>query len=472
MSKATKETSAKSSRSKDPKSTPKGTESNKLLDPKDLEIDTLHARSPSPTLEEMSDESILKSIIKKFEKLKDELDKLIKGNRIKREVYDLFIYIKEECISLIKRSSDNNAELKQRMMVAEFKMKNMEKGDFSQEIEDLNSEVEDYRKQVDRLLEENRNLQESMQQLEETKNKLEHDIKRATVEVEKVQVEMAGETAFMTRMEDLMDRKLKEFEQIKDNIVNRERRTYAEVTKEEVQKNTKTLIIDLKEGVKADTVREILMRATGDDKLPPLQDFIVSGRRIILKSFDESILKVYSDYLGQKQEEAGIIATKFGKGRVTRLIIFGVPEGQTEEDLGILLRHSGDFNPNESTLEVVRINKSRSGYRNAIIEADARLSDKLLKRGRVLITYNRCRIQLYKRVIRCFRCQRFGHTAISCRDESNCAKCAGQHETKDCKKETECCINCRESNRKDDHRADSYDCNSFQEYRKKIIGNT
>lgn len=44
--------------------------------------------------------------------------------------------------------------------------------------------------------------------------------------------------------------------------------------------------------------------------------------------------------------------------------------------------------------------------------------------------------------LRCFRCQRFGHMTSTCKGRSTCAKCAGDHEDKDCTTQTKKCVNC------------------------------
>ena len=44
--------------------------------------------------------------------------------------------------------------------------------------------------------------------------------------------------------------------------------------------------------------------------------------------------------------------------------------------------------------------------------------------------------------MRCFNCQKFGHTKFSCRSKAACAKCAGSdHSTEDCKNKAKC-ANC------------------------------
>ena len=56
--------------------------------------------------------------------------------------------------------------------------------------------------------------------------------------------------------------------------------------------------------------------------------------------------------------------------------------------------------------------------------------------------------------VRCFKCQKYGHGASSCRGVVHCANCGEtSHDTSDCKASTHYCLNC-----KGDHAASSKDC--------------
>ena len=58
------------------------------------------------------------------------------------------------------------------------------------------------------------------------------------------------------------------------------------------------------------------------------------------------------------------------------------------------------------------------------------------------------KIQDYKttdRIFQCFKCQQFGHKSEFCHIKDRCVKCAGQHNTRDCKKDATHparCVNC------------------------------
>ena len=45
-------------------------------------------------------------------------------------------------------------------------------------------------------------------------------------------------------------------------------------------------------------------------------------------------------------------------------------------------------------------------------------------------------------ITQCFRCQQWGHRQSACAKQVKCGFCAGQHQTRECKKERPSCANC------------------------------
>lgn len=78
----------------------------------------------------------------------------------------------------------------------------------------------------------------------------------------------------------------------------------------------------------------------------------------------------------------------------------------------------------------------------AIIEADAGSFEHLIKRGKVIIGWERCKIFEEVGVLRCFKCQAFGHKFDQCQGVLCCPRCAECHEFKDCESDYEKCGNC------------------------------
>ncbi|GBN13177.1 hypothetical protein AVEN_9883-1 [Araneus ventricosus] len=69
--------------------------------------------------------------------------------------------------------------------------------------------------------------------------------------------------------------------------------------------------------------------------------------------------------------------------------------------------------------------------------------------------YLNCKVRVYiPNPIRCFNCQRFGHSKTACRGKQTCSKCASvDHNTPDCNSPDLLCVNCKQP-----HSSDSRDC--------------
>lgn len=127
----------------------------------------------------------------------------------------------------------------------------------------------------------------------------------------------------------------------------------------------------------------------------------------------------------------------------------------------------------ELEIKIVKKIPTRMGKNNWLIDLDAQSKSFLLAKKRMCIDFERYRVVEYISIMRCFKCQAYGHSSRNCDGEQHCAKCAGKHFWKDCKSETTQCANCYFENADGDcgHRADSVDCPIYQKYRTSIISN-
>ena len=113
----------------------------------------------------------------------------------------------------------------------------------------------------------------------------------------------------------------------------------------------------------------------------------------------------------------------------------------------------------------------RFGSKFVVAEVDPKLYKKLVSLGRVCIGCSSCPVKGHIRVLRCFKCNRFGHCKRECRNEMTCTVCAGPHDTKTCTEHGVKCTNCswvneKRRQRKQDpidtgHRADSHGCPQY-----------
>lgn len=98
---------------------------------------------------------------------------------------------------------------------------------------------------------------------------------------------------------------------------------------------------------------------------------------------------------------------------------------------------------------------------------------KVLDLRRICIDFNRYIIVEYLQIIRCFKCQGYGHISSRCSGDQKCPKCAGSHALADCNAVVvEACANCG-INDDDDvdpaHQADSPDCPAFKAYKAGLL---
>ena len=114
--------------------------------------------------------------------------------------------------------------------------------------------------------------------------------------------------------------------------------------------------------------------------------------------------------------------------------------------------------------------------KHCIIKCTPRIRQAIADRRDKLYTrYENCKIYDSYYPHQCFKCQGFGHNSENCREvNETCAKCTGNHRTKDCKPENIItCINCKKKgNTETNHTAYSVKCPVYKEQQAKVRNNT
>ncbi|XP_076398048.1 uncharacterized protein LOC143266329 [Megachile rotundata] len=111
-------------------------------------------------------------------------------------------------------------------------------------------------------------------------------------------------------------------------------------------------------------------------------------------------------------------------------------------------------------------------YKSIVLEVTPQIRQRMLVHNRLYINYESCRIEDYIRVLQCFKCLKFNHTAKNCTaTTSTCGHCAGDHDSRECKqKEKTRCANCDRSSKVDNkHSALDYKICSIQIKKKKDL---
>lgn len=154
---------------------------------------------------------------------------------------------------------------------------------------------------------------------------------------------------------------------------------------------------------------------------------------------------------------------KSRKGR-ERLLILNTEEGVVEED--IIQAVEDLVVDRDYDLEVVNRYTTRNGKKNWILELDSNVVERLLVKGKICLNFKRCRMVRHVNIVRCNKCQKYGHFAVNCSEEQVCYVCAGKHSGKACTVTELSCINCiRDGRTMVNHRANDTVCPIFRSYR-------
>lgn len=158
------------------------------------------------------------------------------------------------------------------------------------------------------------------------------------------------------------------------------------------------------------------------------------------------------------------------------LIIFDVEMEYKEDEIrkDLIGKNLGYLNETEKKELEGQINfkhkfRTKENRANWIVQMPAKFLITLVNKGKIFMQWRTHRVSNYVNVVRCFKCQAYGHMAKSCSSaNSHCETCGSTDHLKlECdKKDKPKCINCCRSKRKEMwHNVRSKDC---PEYKKQV----
>lgn len=283
----------------------------------------------------------------------------------------------------------------------------------------------------------------------------------------------------MSRVESLE----KEVKEIKDSLksLGGKKRTFSEVVNSDFStptgpnvKNKKLgnrlaspvktplLVVSLKESENCDETQKKI-----ENSLHPSVDpvkFIRKTNRgkILVECNDrndiETVKKKLAETLGDKCE---IHEPKSVKPMIK---IVGVDELKDDSELIEFIKDRNEnIITNESELEVIQYKKGPKSA-TAILSVDYKTFERVMKVNKLTVKWKRCPVYEHLNVIRCFKCNMYGHVANDCTSKDNkCPKCAGPHKVDMCMSDVLKCSNCvLDKLPQTDHAVWSYDCPVLQ----------
>lgn len=168
-----------------------------------------------------------------------------------------------------------------------------------------------------------------------------------------------------------------------------------------------------------------------------------------------------------KNEAVNVLGTNFDvfipKLRQPKVVIRGAAkEYDYEEFVAEILQTNPGFDDSD-VIKVVhhkRMKNDNTSKWMYFLEVRGRTLSKIVDKH-LNIDFKSQIVREYVDVLRCYKCQKYGHKSASCNSQIVCGKCGGRHEFNDCKESVVQCINCKEANEKNKTKCDtSHVCGS------------
>ncbi|XP_023225513.1 uncharacterized protein LOC111626388 [Centruroides sculpturatus] len=210
----------------------------------------------------------------------------------------------------------------------------------------------------------------------------------------------------------------------------------------------------------------LIVHATGEKPLAKCSPFLIQKLFESTIGHLKNIQKLRSGDLlvetASPQQTVNLLAIKtLGDMEVTV-----TPHGSLNSSRGVI-SEIDLMSEDESDIQIGLSDQGVTAVRRISIRRDGKLiptKHLILTFGKptlpsfVTAGYLRCPVRPYiPNPLRCFKCQRFGHSQTSCRGKSLCAQCGVEgHQSTECTT-TPCCVNC-----KDAHPAYSRKCPTWQ----------
>lgn len=134
-----------------------------------------------------------------------------------------------------------------------------------------------------------------------------------------------------------------------------------------------------------------------------------------------------------------------------------------EQNMSQELMTYEEFKSNFRVVHKYKKRDPRESRQTIVVECSAKVRNELRRRDRIYIGWQSCRIKDYNPVVRCYKCQSFGHVAKYCRQKDRCSHCAEEHELKSCKnlEQPARCVNCLTVKKEANHQINSPKCPEF-----------
>lgn len=208
---------------------------------------------------------------------------------------------------------------------------------------------------------------------------------------------------------------------------------------------------------------------------------MLSNGTVMITCNDNEAVELIEKEVKEKEGENYIISEMESSDRKKRLKVMGMSKKYETEELEQLIKKQHLSESENASVRVLKIytdkNMREESY-NAIMEFDAETAEAMLNARKISIGWDMCKVFMYIRINRCFKCLGYNHLAKDCKNKLACSKCGGEHKVETCKSKDMSCVNCVEYARKNNvnintkHHAFAYKCHCTQQICNKMNSNS
>ncbi|GBL87368.1 hypothetical protein AVEN_118322-1 [Araneus ventricosus] len=175
-----------------------------------------------------------------------------------------------------------------------------------------------------------------------------------------------------------------------------------------------------------------------------------AGNGLLIRTETAEMAQTITSAINSHGELSGICRAREPSKRVPQILVYDVPPTSDTRDLEEArfiekLRSSNDLP--EGDIRVLFRKKGRGSSHHWVLSMAPAVFRHLPARGRLHWGFGSLKFREFFEPTRCYKCHRFGHVRQNCTVQQDlCSRCPGEHNFKDCPRDTPVCRRCREYN--------------------------
>ncbi|GBN91926.1 hypothetical protein AVEN_235976-1 [Araneus ventricosus] len=163
-------------------------------------------------------------------------------------------------------------------------------------------------------------------------------------------------------------------------------------------------------------------------------------------STEDQLQKIMTEINSNKELQEKLEAKRPAL-KLPKVIIYDVEANFPKENLLQTISQQNEVDIKQMKL-LFQIKSKTKDKCHWVLETEPEALRKLLKARKVALEWTRLTVREFLRPTKCYKCCRYGHISINCKEEETCPRCGNTgHKRADCDKE-EKCVNCIDLNKK------------------------